>query len=430
MKISLAKAWFVLSVGVLGVSYGIVANQWGWFPSPQLSRAWSQAEASEWLGPPDNVDGPRVYDRKGVTIIEQDEMQPGLTLITSWWEGTQRVKLVDQTGQVVHEWETSGSKLFPDSIDTEDYPGDRVLHGTHLFPDGDLLVNVEYVGTARLNACGNVRWQLAGNNHHSISRSEDGFFWIPGRNTYPETPKTFPGIGQVSFLEQIRRISEEGEVVDRINVLDVIFQNDLEHYLARFERVTHLNDVEPLSTSLADEYPLFEPGDLLVSLRDVNLVFVFNPTSGVVKWHSSKPFIAQHDPDFNGGGWIGIFDNRRDGTDRGSMLGGSRIIAIQPHTDSTKVLFPTDKSEPFYTSIRGKWQMLENGNMLLTESQTGRVVEVTRSGQTVWEWIHEPYDDSSVPVVTKATRVDLTREDVAPWPCSSVDSVSTSTQSK
>jgi hypothetical protein len=189
-----------------------------------------------------------------------------------------------------------------------------------------------------------------------------------------------------------------------------------------------LNDVEPLGASVADQYPLLEAGDLLVSLRDLHLVLVVDPGTGGVKWHVSAPHILQHDVDFFGNGWIGIFDNNRDFTKRGDMLGGTRTVAVQPGSDSTRVLFPTPHSDPFYTAFRGKWQMLKNGNMLLTEARSGRVVEVTADGRTVWEWIHEPYSDSLVPLVTKATRVDVTREEVASWPCSSVDSVRVSEQ--
>jgi hypothetical protein len=82
----------------------------------------------------------------------------------------------------------------------------------------------------------------------------------------------------------------------------------------------------------------------------------FDPESLDVKWHASDPFIAQHDPDFIGDGWIAVFDNQDDGTGRGSLLGGSRIVAVQPHTDSTKVLFPTEHSEPFTPPARDAWR--------------------------------------------------------------------------
>lgn len=195
--------------------------------------------------------------------------------------------------------------------------------------------------------------------------------------------------------------------------------------------LTHLNDVEPLSPSMASEYPLFDEGDLLVSLRSLSLVFVFDPRSMEVKWHASDPFIYQHDPDFLGNGWIGVFDNNYDLTKRGTMLGGNRIVALQPHTGAIEVRFPKPHSPQFYTNVEGKWQRLENGNMLLTESMRGRVVEVNSQGRIVWEWIHDDrVNNSKVPNVAKGARRSLTRADVASWPCSSVKSVSPSTQSK
>ncbi|PSQ69065.1 MAG: hypothetical protein BRD31_06445, partial [Bacteroidetes bacterium QH_2_64_26] len=79
----------------------------------------------------------------------------------------------------------------------------------------------------------------------------------------------------------------------------------------------------PLPSAMADEHPLFKSGDLVVSVKRLHLVFVFDPDSMTVKWHASDPFVAQHDPDFIGDGWIAVFDNQDDGTGRGSLLGGS-----------------------------------------------------------------------------------------------------------
>lgn len=78
----------------------------------------------------------------------------------------------------------------------------------------------------------------------------------------------------------------------------------------------------------------------------------------------------------------------------------------------------TPRSEPFYTEFQGKWQLLDNGNLLLTESQAGRVVEVAPDGRSVWEWIAEPYDEDPVPEITEGTRVPWSAERVADWPCS------------
>jgi hypothetical protein len=275
-------------------------------------------------------------------------------------------------------------------------------------------------------------------NHHSISRAPDGSFWIPGSSqelssTSPAHPEGFPGLSGPLYQEWLLHVAADGQLLERINVLDVLYENGLERYLPKVSQpeagtdglrtndVLHLNDIEVLSDSLAADFSLFDAGDLLVSLRNLHLVFVFNPETREVLWHTSEPFTQQHDPDFLEGGWIGVFDNNQDFTSRGTMLSGSRIVAFQPRTGSMDLRFPTDQSAPFYTSTRGKWQHLENGNMLLTESNAGRVVEVEPNGETVWEWVHPPHEEEQVPIVTKAARRDLTLEEVVSWPCSSID---------
>jgi hypothetical protein len=316
-------------------------------------------------------------------------------------------------------------------------PTQTDVHGAVLLRNGDVVVNINYVGTARLNACGDILWTLKEGGHHSLSQGEDGSFWISGvhqerRSSSAKYPNGFPGLTDPVWMDRVLHVSEKGKILDDINVLDVLYENGLERYIPKLglgnPDVTHLNDVEPLPEGIADEYPLFEDGDLLLSLHHINLVLVFDPESKEVKWHTTGPFILQHDADFIQDGWIGIFDNNMDGR-KGDMLGGSRIVAAQPHTGSTKVLFSPQELDRFYTPIRGKWQMLENGSMLLTESEASRVVEVSSSGNLVWEWIHKPHN-SKVPSVTEAVRLDLTRDEGASWPCSLVDSTNASRSTK
>lgn len=443
----LDKVAFVVSVAFLSLLYGAIAQSLGLFPSGLLAQAWRQAAAvAPSVAGPDTASStprwmePRVYDWDGVGESHPERMQPGLTLLTSAWEypdgWVPAIRLYDAAGHVVHEWPVRAAEIFDDTVDSptgilslED------IHGVFLFGDGDVVVSLPYVGAVRMDVCGHVKWWRSANNyHHSVARADDGTFWMPGvlrdrPAESPAYPTGYPGLAGPIHQDLIVQLTADGEVLRTFNVLDLLYDNGLQRFIphARLDRtlvdpygidITHLNDVEPLSTDMADEYPLFEAGDLVVSLRRQHLVFVFDPDTRKVKWHAHSPFIHQHDPDFIGGGWIGVFDNNQDGTERGTMLGGSRIVLLQPHTDSLKVIFPTPGSAPFYTEVRGKWQLLENGNLLLTEAMAGRVVEVGPDGGTIWEWVHAPSSATTVPAVTEATRVALTPEEVAAWPCS------------
>ncbi|MDX1396589.1 MAG: arylsulfotransferase family protein [Gemmatimonadota bacterium] len=429
----------MLSVAVLAWFYGYATSANGWFPNDLLLRAWSQADAVNPVKLPVYLHK-AVYEREGATTHQPGSVHAGLTLLASAWtdvggELRPGLRLIDRKGNVLHSWTIDPVALLDGAPPSIPVKRDLDIQGTYLFPNGDVLINLEYAGTFRLDACGRVLWGVFANNHHSIARADDGSFWTPagtrGERGSPGHPDGFPGIGQAVFQDQLMRISEDGEVLETVDVLDILYQNGLEWHLAEEDMLddidpTHVNDVEPLPDSLASQYPLFEAGDLLVSMRELDMVMVVDPESGRIKWHTTEGLIVQHDPDFIGDGWIGVFDNRRDGAG-GSMLGGSRIVAFQPHTDSTKVLFPTPRSDPFYTDHRGKWQLLD-GNMLLVEEGGGRVVEVAPDGSSVWDWVVEPYGEGRIPAVTGATRVDLSPEEVAAWPCAHAGSGDTATE--
>ena len=445
-----AKASFVLSIAVLAFLYGFMTRWHEWFPNEYLENASAQATQirKQWSDTPLDLES-RVYDRSGAQLIDSSAVQPGLTLITSAWPHpetgtlTPGAKLLDHQGRVVHEWLPDRTALFSEADLRGGNPRTAFFHGAHLMPDGDLVLALNYIGMVRLDACGAVEWTMTESNHHSITQAEDGSFWVPGVSSTRQSktrthPDGFPGLTHPVWLDRLLQVSPEGKIRQDISILDVLYESGLERYVRKAYAEsayhpdngdpTHLNDIEPLSASMADEYPLFDAGDLLLSLKHPNLVLVLDPDSRTVKWHAdSGPrdhhhLLQQHDPDFMGNGWIGVFDNREDFTERGTMLGGSRILAFQPHTDSVDVLFPTSASDSIYTRNRGKWEFLTNGNRLLVESNAGRVLEVTPEGQTVWEWIHAPYKNTRVPPVTGAYRHDLSRKDIASWTCSNPDS--------
>jgi hypothetical protein len=338
---------------------------------------------------------------------------------------------MDSRGVTVHEWDVNPRRLFSDLPAPGDDEGD--IHGSWLFPNGDVLVVVSYVGIARLDACGKLIWSDKNHAHHSISRADDGTFWAPTTTqlrqpSSSEFPDGYPGLGRDVYHDHLLHFSASGERLDSVSVLDLLYRNHLLYTLLqpdadRVGDLMHVNDVEPLTAEMAEAYPTFEAGDLLVSLRLPSLIFVADPDSGIIKWHFSGPLVHQHDPDFIGNGWIGIFDNQEDGTEWGDLLGGSRVLAVQPETDSVAVLYEAADADTFYTPVLGKWQLLSNGNLVLTEGVTGRVFEVTSAGRTVWEWVHQPFDEAHSVEVTEGTRYSLSAEEVAGWACGSAPSV-------
>ena len=433
-SLSFEKAWFAVSLLVLAFGYGFASHAWGWFPATYVGQAYDQAQAmySKVQGiPPDS--GPVVYNRSGTRVVRPNRMQPGPILMASSWKDLNwepAVRILGRKGDVLHEWETSPEKIFPSVVGA--FTGFRDFqppHGFRLFENGDLLVNGQGMGLARLNACGEViRRVSTPETHHSGARGENGTVWVPARS---KERVSFSGLGGSRINHDIiAHISKDGDVIDKTSVLDLVYKSNLQKRIFKNDALhdpTHLNDIDILPDSISESYPNLEGGDILISLREIHTVMVLDKDTKKIKWEESDPFIRQHDPDFIGDGWIGVFDNRWDNTRRGSVLGGSRVVAVDTRSDSTQVLYPTSSSDTFYTATAGRWQRLGNGNLLLTESRAGRVFEVTGSGQLVWEWINQS-EKSRVSEVYGARRVDMTREEIASWSCSSIDSVSTTAQ--
>ena len=433
-----SRIMFLVSSLVLAFLYGFGAAKNGWPPGELVSRAIAQARALEMHREPGFL-APSVHQQGGARTLLSGSVRPGLTLIASFWreqrdggEWSAGLRLIDRAGRTVHRWPLAPGEIFPDSAYLRNTPIRHAdAHGMFLFPDGDVLVNLNYLGTVRLDACGSVEWTMAAGNHHSISQAQDGTFWIPGmsRNRDATIPSSSTGertLPRAVYRDLLLNVSPDGELLRAINVLDVLYANDLEHYLVKHdafhdEDPVHLNDIEPLGRELADDFRTFRANDLLISLHDLDLVLVMDPETGRVKWHESRFFIWQHDPDFVPGGRIGVFDNNADGTARGTILGGSRVVALEPHTDSLSVLYAPSTSEPFYTEILGSWQRLAGGNMLLVEGTAGRVVEVTTDGRIAWEWVHPATEQGRVPGVGGALRTQITPEVVASWPCTSLN---------
>ena len=86
-----------------------------------------------------------------------------------------------------------------------------------------------------------------------------------------------------------------------------------------------------------------------------------------------------HHPTLLDNGNILIFDN-------GRTREYSRIIELDPVTKEIVWKYQADPRDSFSSYWGGSSQRLPNGNTLITESHRGRVFEVTKNGQKVWEF--------------------------------------------
>ena len=319
--------------------------------------------------------------------------------------GAIQVLVVDVDGNVIHSWRIDWFELWPDpthlSADLLPKTNPGPVHGVVIAPNGDLILNFERLGMARLDACGKVKWKLPRRTHHSIHLDERGNIWTSGLITRHEPRSNLPNYAPPFEDYTIVKVSPTGELLEEFSIADVLVDNGLRGllYLStsanRSTRVTgdtlHVNDIELFPQSMAPG--AFSAGDILVSLRNINTILVLDPTVRHVKFVSVGAVIRQHDPDFVDGNTISVFDNNNLGAaaagENPDPTGQySRIVRLSATTRDIQVRFSGSDEHPFFTDIMGDHQLLPNGNMLLNESVAGRVIEVTARGDVIWEYVN------------------------------------------
>ena len=436
----LPRIAFLFSGLFLAVLYGFCAARYQWFPHTLLAPALEEYERKDKDAPDlslNHVHRAR-HDLEGVSDAEGQRRKQDVVLVTSFWSGGDEipgVRVIDRAGKTLHKWDVNPEELWPVSPHQDSGRGifntsSNYIHGSYLFENGDVLFNIEYLGLVRLDSVGNVVWQVNRRTHHSVTRDDDGNFWVCEViwvDNESQRNGRFAGLDLPLAEDCALQVSPDGEILQSVSMLETVHDSELRDLLWRVGKlrqwdVLHMNDVEPLSATMAAQFPMFTAGDLLVSLRHIDAVLVVDPKTKKVKWSAHAPFMNQHDPDFQADGWISVFDNHNDGSLDGRFLGGSRLWTLKPGTDQVRQIYPVPGSEgqagerEFYTQMGGKAQLLSDGHWLLTEAQCGRIFEIDRQGRTVWEWGHKRRPGGvTISEVLEGTSYPLTPAQVGKW---------------
>jgi hypothetical protein len=179
-----------------------------------------------------------------------------------------------------------------------------------------------------------------------------------------------------SFDETIEIFSlQDGTHLESIEILPILSQTphgEFARFLNHCIDPIHLNDVQILTHEQAKKgfFPEGNPGDMLISMRDINTVALIDQHSHKVKWISTK-FSAQHSPRITNYGTILVFDNLASNDDYGS----SRITELDIATKKILGIWEGTKFFHFQSKEAGRLQILNN-TIFVQESDKGRLFEL------------------------------------------------------
>ena len=128
---------------------------------------------------------------------------------------------------------------------------------------------------------------------------------------------------------------------------------------------------------------------VMFSSKNNNRVGVIHKPTKELLWRFGHPVTSgQHHARWLPNGNVQMFDNgtRREG------LPFSRVIEVNPANDEIVWQYTANPPFAFFSPNVSSAERLDNGNTLICEGLSGRLFEITRRGETVWEW-HNPFSN-------------------------------------
>ena len=218
-------------------------------------------------------------------------------------------------------------------------------------------------------------------------------------------------------------LSPDGEELQKISVVDAFIDSPYAPMVNQVAWYTqgdffHTNSIDILDPAAAAGLAPGARQPVLLSMRELGAIGILDlADGGRFGWAQKGSWVGQHDPDLLPNGNILLFDNNGHYGEGGI----SRVIEFDPHSQGIVWQYAGDAARPFYSGVRSAQERLANGNTLITESEGGRLFEVTPSGEIVWEY-HNPArggeDEPMIAVVSWGQRIDPATLDpafVAGW---------------
>ena len=165
-------------------------------------------------------------------------------------------------------------------------------HGSYLYPDGSILLNFQ--DNSFPYGSGLVKLDK---DSRSSGRSNGTPITTSPSTTMASSGSRRSTIGPRAsrsrqsqpwyYEDTILKVSPDGKILDEISVLEALREwpgltsityNEDVQVAIRSNDPTHLNNVEPLPRAMAAAFPQFAPGDLLISLRNMNTIAVLDPS--------------------------------------------------------------------------------------------------------------------------------------------------------
>ena len=339
------------------------------------------------------------------------------------------VELIDlRSFQVLHRWAPEFQTVDGGTDTTEQnhqslrtlYADVMARQATHssLLQKGSVVVS-RNGNISKFNACSHPDWQASPAEdsfatNAALELDDQANIWVTAalektptqlNDGIPEETVSHTALYHDSSIVQL---SPSGEVIFSKSITDILVENGLAHLLFGFVYFPtpdplHLVDIQP---ALSDGSH-WQRGDVLISLKYLSTVLLYRPSTNRLLWHSIGHTNFQSDVDFAGESSIVIFDNntpiylKANAKSHGQpdllfkkVNGHSKVLVYDFASDQySHHLDDALRTYEVRTAVRGRSQILPNGDLFVEESEFGRLLYFSSDGSLLWSHVNRGEDD-------------------------------------
>jgi hypothetical protein len=428
MATALARAvpyvLLVVAIGFLCFVAGSFVTFKGIFPGKQLTDAFRGGQAllekeTQYNSPfPPELWQPARTDAKGITIYDPKRADNGLTLYSAG-DG-QKVRLISMTGEVVHEWDLPYSAVWDETAAVR-HPqpdSDIYVEKAMLLPNGDLVAIYVAVGDSpwgygmvKMDKDSKVIWKYLQQTHHDFDIGADGKIYALTHEIRHDVVPGQEHLAPPRIDDYAVVLSPDGKQLKKVWLLGAlakspyaIFLSTVPWYIAKGKGdYLHTNSIDVISSDLARRLPGAATNEVLLSFREIGTLALLDLDRERIVWALRGPWLRQHDAEALPDGHMMVFDNEGRGGDV------SRVLEFDPTTLQITWRYAGDPKHAFFSRVRSAEQRLPNGNTLITESDGGRLLEVTPDGEIVWEYLNPVRGGEKgelIPILSWGQRID------------------------
>jgi len=344
--------------------------------------------------------------------------------------------LIDLNGNSVHEWkDANGHSTLIDPALTDGKRGHVFVtletvegKGTGLVPGQTSRKIAKSIG--ELDWDGKVVWEFGNKAPGGAAQQHHDWARLPNGNTIvlANLVHSIKGFKQEQVFDDIiYEVNPTGEVVWKWLASDHLeelgFTPDELKLVRNADNADflHVNNLKVVGANhwFDEGDKRFDPENLIIDSRSANFIVIIDKKSGKIAWSLGPHYPAlaeaqkarviprpvdqisgQHDvhiipKGFPGAGNLLVFDNQGEGGYPPvplSFTGGSRVLEIDPVKKEIVWQYTGESSGGPGWSFRSTHisaaRRLPNGNTFIDEGQSGRLFQVTRDGEIVWEYVN------------------------------------------